>query len=103
MWTSEVYVSHRMPEGKVLFLAPAADVGILSLKDDVLVGISIMDIRSIMLIDFHDTLEEQKEKKKRKEDSDLLNEIFEESRTSEDAQDFIEWVQSMEDVRSLAK
>jgi len=37
LWTADIHVSHRVPEGKVFLLAPAEYVGAIPVRQDITV------------------------------------------------------------------
>lgn len=88
LWTANIHVSHRVPEGRVFLLAPAEDVGVLSVGyDDILEGISILDVNSIMMIDLTETAEEI-ENRRRHACKREIESIFKYN----DSEDFQSWV-----------
>ena len=52
LWGADIYVSSDMPKDRILFLSDPKHVGVISVCDDIVVGMNILDINSVAMIAF---------------------------------------------------
>ncbi|HUU87277.1 MAG TPA: hypothetical protein VMX17_05945 [Candidatus Glassbacteria bacterium] len=52
LWGADIYVSSDMPKDRILFLSDPKHVGVISVCDDIVVGMNILDINSMAMIAF---------------------------------------------------